>query len=66
MTPDGAVTLRSSMTFPSGKTLELAFVGTREAEAYGLKHVVQFVRVPLEGEAPPPECYPVVLLVRGW
>lgn len=67
MTQDGAVTLRSSTVFPNGKTLELSFVGTRVSEAFGLKDVVKFERVPLEGqgqEAPQAAgYYPIVLLV---
>lgn len=64
VTPDGAaVTLRTSTVFPNGKTLELSFVGTRTAEAFGLKDVVRFERVPLEGEAKVPAgYYPIVLV----
>lgn len=49
--------------FPNGKTLELSFVGARVSEAFGLKDVVKFERVPLDGEeAAPPGYYPIVLL----
>ena len=72
------VTLKSSTRFPNGKTLRLAFEGRRVKEAYGLKNVVRFDRVPWD-DAPdstePEECefpktapddcyYPIVLLVR--
>lgn len=65
VTQDGAVTLRSSTVFPNGKTLELSFVGTRASEAFGLKDVVKFERVPLEGQEAPQAAgyYPIVLLV---
>ena len=70
------VTLKSSTRFPNGKTLRLAFEGRRVKEAYGLKNVVRFDRVPWD-DAPdstdPEECefpktapddcyYPIVLL----
>jgi hypothetical protein len=70
-----AVFLKSSTRFPNGKTLKLAFEGKRVEEAYGLKNVVRFDRVPWEGgplepeeecafpKTAPEDCYyPIVLL----
>lgn len=68
------VTLKSSTRFPNGKTLRLAFEGRRVKEAYGLKNVVRFDRVPWDEEedeeeecefpkTAPDDCYyPIVLL----
>ena len=68
------VTLKSSTRFPNGKTLRLAFEGRRVKEAYGLKNVVRFDRVPWDEEVEeeeecefpktaPDDCYyPIVLL----
>ena len=38
------VSLSSRTEFPTGKTLEMHFTGTRVEEAYGLKNVVKLVR----------------------
>ena len=64
------VKLKSSTRFPNGKTLRLAFEGRRVKEAYGLKNVVRFDRVPWDEvedgaspeTAPESGVYPIVLL----
>jgi len=60
---DDVVTLTSATTFPDGRTLNLKFHGKRVAEAFGLRNVVRFDRVPLDGEeAHGNASFPIALL----